>query len=209
MPQLLTNLHFLSDAPEISFWHATETVEELLSLLPSKQQYKEEIEQFGALLRKKEKLATRVLLHRELGVEANIDYLPSHRPVLTFPKKEISISHSHSYIAFSTAKFRHGIDIEVYGSRALKLHKAFLNESEVKLLAKGDSEQMATMLWSAKEAVYKFSDIQGLDFSKDILVTNHTADTLHISLPRFKKESIVHYFFLQDFVLTYAIQGHK
>ena len=68
---------------------------------------------------------------------------------------------------------------------------------------------MATMLWSAKEAVYKFADIQGLDFSKDILVTNHTADTLHIYLPRFKKESIVHYFFLQDFVLTYAIQGHK
>lgn len=209
MPQLLTNLHFLSDAPKISFWHATETVEELLSLLPAKKQYKEKIEQFGALLRKKERLATRVLLHRELGVEAHIDYLPSRRPVLTFPKKEISISHSHNYIAFSTAKFRHGVDIEVYSSRALKLHKAFLNESEVKLLAKGDSEQMATMLWSAKEAVYKFADIQGLDFSKDILVTNHTTDTLHIYLPRFKKESIVHYFFLQDFVLTYAIQEHK
>ena len=69
------------------FWHATETVEELVSLLPAKKQYKEEIEQFGALLRKKERLATRVLLHRELGVEANIDYLPSRRPVLTFPKK--------------------------------------------------------------------------------------------------------------------------
>ena len=209
MPQHLTNLHFHSDAPEISFWHATETVEELLSLLPSKQQYKEEVEHLGALLRKKEKLATLILLHREFGAEANIDYLPSRRPVLTFPKKEISISHSHSYIAFSTANFRHGIDIEVYGPRALKLHKAFLNESEVKLLTKGDSEKMATMLWSAKEAVYKFVDIQGLDFSKDIIVTNHTTDTLHIYIPRFKKESIVHYFFLQNFVLTYAIQGHK
>ena len=32
---------------------------------------------------------------------------------------------------------------------------------------------------------------------------------MHTYLPRFKKECIVHYFFLQDFVLTYAIQGYK
>ncbi|EHG24803.1 4'-phosphopantetheinyl transferase family protein [Alloprevotella rava] len=209
MPRLLTNPHFLFDAPDILFWHATETVEELLSLLPPKQRYNEEIELFGALSRKKERLATRVLLHEALGTEANIDYLLSHRPVLTFPNKEISISHSHSYIALSTASFRHGIDIEVYGSRALKLHKAFLNESEVELLTKREPEQLATMLWSAKEAVYKFFDIQEIDFSKDILFTNYTVNTLHTYLPRFKKECIVHYFFLQDFVLTYAIQGYK
>ena len=55
-------------------WKASESLEELLALLPHKEKYEEGIGKFTAVSRKLEWLAVRVLLYTMLGEEKEIHY---------------------------------------------------------------------------------------------------------------------------------------
>lgn len=205
MPRLQTKINSLFNAPEIYFWYITETESELITLLPPSKGYAKEVTKFKSPSRRKEWLATRVLLHHILGPDAKIDYFSTRRPYLCFSDKEISISHSHKYVALSLSQNPHGIDIEAYGSKALTLRSKFLNIKEASFLESDDPQKVATMLWSAKESVYKLYDIPGLNFSKDILLSPKSSSTLHVELPCIQQTCELHYSFEEHFVITYAL----
>lgn len=63
-------------------WKASESLEELLALLPHKEKYEEGIGKFTAVSRKLEWLAVRVLLYTMLGEEKEIHYYSNGGPYL-------------------------------------------------------------------------------------------------------------------------------
>lgn len=118
-----------------------------------------------------EKVSVRLLLHQLLGREAKIVYNPDGSPRLADNSHSISVSHTAGAYALSLSPRKHGIDIEAWGAKALKVRRAFLNEREsewVESLSKSEAEQLATLLWSAKESLYKLLGAEGLSFKDQL-----------------------------------------
>lgn len=150
--------------------------ENLLAKLPT--DYAEELQcemkgRFGRTHRRMEWLASRVMLHR-MSPGARISYHATGRPYLAgvsqdCPLPEISISHSHHLIALCRANRRVGVDIEVWSGQALRVAVKYLARDEQEWVAAGtDSapdrsgqewqQRKAVLLWTAKEAAYKYYD---------------------------------------------------
>lgn len=178
------------DDVSISFWHITECQNEMLEFLPRSQNYAKQIETFRSEHRRKEWLAVRCLLHRQLGTEAEISYLSTGRPVLLNNDLELSISHSGQLAALALAPsgLEIGIDIEHDTDRAFRLAHRFLTKEEQEELVITPSD--ATLLWCAKEAVYKLCDTEGLSFLDDICLEMERGQLL-AKLPTLSEEVVL------------------
>lgn len=147
--------------------------------------------------RLKERLSALILLKQLFGQQATVEHLPNGKPFVNIPKIEISISHTYNIYGVSISRLPHGMDIERWGSTAWKVREKFLTIEEEKLidlLKTFTKEQVATLLWSAKEAVYKAFDYPSLDFKKDInLSLIDEKHTLFAYLPQYGRKARVSY----------------
>ena len=158
------------------FWEITETVEDLLALFTHPDYMKKGLKDFSSnTTRQKEWLATRLLLKEALGDDVTISYTVSGRPFLIGSTQHISISHTRKYVLLALAQEPFGVDIEVWGSRALRLQQKFLSPDEACLLHSKEADEIAVRLWSAKESCYKYLDIPGLSLKNNIFLTQHDA----------------------------------
>lgn len=188
-------------------WHTTETEKELENLLPDGKRYAMEARnRFGSEKRRKEWLATRILKYLVLGKHIDIAYTSDEKPFLPeAPDLFISISHSQSYACLAIGKKNIGIDIEGYGSSALRLCNKFLQKQEEVLLTDKDTERQAVLLWSAKESIYKYATPSPLVSLKDIrIISAPTVPFAPLTAEIDKERPVahVHYRFLPDFVMT-------
>lgn len=87
---------------------------------------------------------------------------------------EFSLSHSHRYTGYAFGNHEVGFDLQIYQNKVLRILQKFLNEAELEILNQiQDSENFlknATLLWSAKEAIYKSFGKKGLAFKHQILL---------------------------------------
>ncbi|VAW12429.1 Holo-[acyl-carrier protein] synthase [hydrothermal vent metagenome] len=121
--------------------------------------------------RKVEFLAVRALLLELAGERCEIGYHPDGRPYLPNKKIEISISHSKDFVAVILNKNQAGIDIEVEGREINKIAKKFLSGYELLCIEKStDKERSLLLYWCAKEAIFKTTRHQGVDFRKQIAI---------------------------------------
>jgi 4'-phosphopantetheinyl transferase len=82
----------------------------------------------------------------------------------------VSISHTRGIVCLLTSAHSDcGVDIETVSEKAMRISPKFMNTEE-KELTEGlfSAEQSSTLLWSFKEACYKFHGLGGLDFKKSI-----------------------------------------
>ncbi len=103
-----------------------------------------------------------------------IQVADTRKPFLPQESHHFSISHCGSFAAaiVSTEK-RVGIDIEEPGQRILAIVPKFLSERERGLTLPHATDQLmltATILWSAKEAMFKWYSLGEVDFRKHLQV---------------------------------------
>lgn len=204
----------LSTFPAICLWQHHFSEEQLAALLPDNVRSEtDDIFSCQSAKRRIERLSVRLMLLRLLGPEARLRYLPTGRPVLDTGGPEISISHTQGVYALSLAARRHGIDVETLSPKALRVADKYLQPAETELLHSQtlpaehtlrplDAERRATLLWSAKEAVYKHFDIPGLELKDDILLMPGHGGALQARLPRQGMTARVHCQTFSGFVLT-------
>lgn len=154
-----------------------------------------------------ERLSIRLLCTKLFDVQHDvIAYHTTGRPFLKDFPYEISISHSNDNYAISIAPFRHGIDIEGWGNKAERVSRMFVNEEErqtIDTLSLQHLQEKMTLLWSAKEAVYKYKDVEGLSFKDDIrLLPSNGDNELIAALPKSNDKAFVCYKTMSDIVLT-------
>jgi 4'-phosphopantetheinyl transferase len=143
----------------IAVWEITETLDKLIELA-------NEIStpDFIAEKRKKEWIASRLLLNK-----INPNYLISYN-IFGAPELNnnsyISISHSKGLVAIIISKQQVGIDIELISKRALKVSSKFISENNLKSL----TPEKATLIWSCKEAIFKWAQKGKVDFISDIKI---------------------------------------
>lgn len=150
---------------KLALWQVTETVDELLQLCPSSNQvyYNDLIENMRSERRKKEVLASRILINQLCGHEQQVCYHDNGQPYLSGTNQSISISHSGDYVAviLSTSS-KVGVDLEAYSDKALRVARKFMHADDVLPTELDGSQDWSlevkqhVLAWSAKEAFYKY-----------------------------------------------------
>lgn len=192
----------------IAVWHVTESLDELLALLPDDESVRLQAEeQFSAPARRLEWVAVRVLLCHMLERQVPILYHDNGAPYLPdYEALDISISHTRGYVAVALAQEGQiGIDIETSASAKVeRVRSKFIRDDE-----QADSLTELLLHWSAKETAFKILHRERVDFRKHLRVLpfepyDEGRFTLCESRTDEEHRMNIHYKVFDDFVLTYS-----
>lgn len=160
------------EEPRLGIWRMTESVDELLALLARPADHAAFLARVTSESRRRERLASRVLLAHLLGEEPRVDYRPDGAPYLVDSPYCLSVSHTRGYAAVQVGKFPVGIDIEYRSERVRKIRDRFLSPEESAAIGTGEGEtERLLVYWCAKEALFKrVGQEEVVDFQNDLLV---------------------------------------
>ena len=156
-------------------------------------------------LAKEQFLAVRKTLQLE-NPGYKIRYDKSGKPSIN-SDLNISISHSNLMVAivFSDSN-KVGIDIELKKSKIINIQNKFLNYAEKLENEYQSNVDYLTMIWTAKESIYKALGIKGVSFSDNIIIKNINKNKGYgyytNGKEKYKFDLI--FFSIEDYILCYA-----
>jgi len=104
-----------------------------------------------------------------MGEEKEVYYNQSGKPFLTDDSYHISVSHTRGYVAVAVNRVKHiGLDIEQISEKIRRVQSRLIAEGEY--IDKGNELIHLLLHWSAKEAMFKFIDVEGVDFLRNLFV---------------------------------------
>ena len=165
MPRLLQNIDI--EGVDVGFWKLIESADDLYSMASAFVSDGElsVYQSFKNDRRRREWLATRILLNEMLGGYPGIDYDSNGAPHLKGDAHiNISVSHADELVAVSISKKYHvGIDVERVTNRVLRIKDKFLTPDEYDI---NDPNllQLLYIQWCAKEAMYKACNVAHYDY---------------------------------------------
>jgi phosphopantetheinyl transferase len=141
-----------------------------------------------------------------------IQIADTRKPFLPDEQYHFSISHCGDYAAAIVSRDKRvGVDIEIPTEKISKIMYKFLSAKEHELfhLIEPDNDRIpfATLLWSAKESVFKWHGSGGVDFRKQIqLKKQHEgAETFDCLFSKDNTELIIHYRQFEHLVLAWVV----
>lgn len=186
-------LHSIRPLPggaQLGLWHLRETPAALWPQLADASAYYPLLPARADGPRQAQWLAGRVLVQRMLAAAALSSVLPTlqndatGRPFLVgvSPAPAVALSHSGAWVAALLAPpgAAAGVDVELVRDKALRIARKFLNDDE--LLASQNITlanntglaptpvEMFSLLWSAKETLYKLAGQRGIIFRQNLLL---------------------------------------
>ena len=132
------------------------------------------VEQFGSAHRRREVLAWRAIVRRELGGDCKIGYDEWGAPEVSLPEIYISVSHSREVVAVIIGSKPCAIDIEECGRNFNGVAERFATAEERAL---SNEEDWLAKLWCAKEALYKYYRKGEVEIREDIKILGYNADS--------------------------------
>ena len=168
------------DNYKIAIWKIEESLEELQKLASNIS-----TSHIKNTKRKIEYLITRILLAK-ISPNTNIHYNEFGAPFLN-TGEHISISHSKELVAIILSKIKTGVDIEKISNKTLLVSEKFINKGKRKNL----TQEKATIIWSAKEAIYKWYQRKKINFTKDIKLSNFKVEQKGVVKAYFKEEKLM------------------
>ena len=160
----------IDDQTQILIWYIEEPLEQLKKDLKLSKADEFRFHKRKILSHQKEFLASRRLL-LEAGISPNfLNHDPKGIPCLE-SGQQLSISHTKKLAGIALCTKPIGFDIEVFQPKIRRIATRFLHADETFAL-KGDHViEKLTLIWTAKEALYKAINQKGIIFSKQLLVT--------------------------------------
>ena len=150
-------------------------------------------------------LAVRKILQLE-DPSYKIRYDESGKPIIN---SDINISISHSKCMAAIVFSEHNkaaIDIEHKENKIINIQNKFLNDSEKLENGYQSNVDYLTMIWTAKESIYKALGIKGISFSDNIIIKNINKNKGHgyyiNGKEKYKFDLI--FFSIQEYILCYA-----
>ena len=141
-----------------------------------------------------------------------IQIADTRKPFLPDEQYHFSISHCGDFAAAIVSKDKRvGIDIEIPTEKISRIMYKFLSakEHEQFHLIQPDKDRIpfSTLLWSAKESVFKWYGNGGIDFRKEIQLKkqNEGNETVGCFFSKSNSELIVHYRQFDHLVLAWVV----
>lgn len=165
-----------TECADIAIWHKTETIEELKEILNEENIINNIETQYTNPKRQTEQIISHILIKELLGEAIEIKHHQNGAPHID-GDRYISISHSRRSIAVAISSKPIGIDLEEIDRKQYSLHKKFTTPNEQLWIESSDNKQLiSAIIWSAKEAIYKLANIEGLLFESEIEITPFNPD---------------------------------
>ena len=171
MPVILVNE--IEDG-KIGLWKITEEVYDLENSANLSEEDKLTCSGIKAIHRKKEWLATRVLLNELTGNHNSIKYFTDGRPYPANGEFNLSISHTTGFVAVIIhPTLIPGIDLELISRPVGRVARRFLSSEEYDACTEANelSNHKLLLHWCAKEAIFKIVPFSDIEFSTDILIS--------------------------------------
>lgn len=126
--------------------------------------------------RRREWLASRRLIQQYTDIHSPVQYHPSGRPFIN--GCQLSISHTNG-LAVVAIHPTHPVtvDVETITPRVAKVASRFINPNEAKMIDPTNQLTWQTLIWCAKEALFKYWDETEIDFKEHLHVLPFTINT--------------------------------
>jgi phosphopantetheinyl transferase len=192
----------------IYIWKIEESLEELRNGLVLTENSISRLNGMKSILHQKGFLSVRKLLKHAGYEDANLYYNEYGRPFLN-DDKHISITHSFEFAAVLISEQEAGVDIEKNREKIVNIQHRFVN-TEVDSLSEEDLVKQLTVIWGAKESMYKTYPYGGLSFHNHIGINPFSfADgrsSGRVIFDTWKREYEIKFEFLKEgFTLVYAL----
>jgi 4'-phosphopantetheinyl transferase EntD len=161
--------HNINESTKLGIWFITEREDFFLTKVPLKRDVSHPQKRL-------QHLAGRFLL-TELFADFPLEEIliaDTNKPYLVDEKYHFSISHCGSYAAaIVSSANRVGVDVEKSGPTIEKIRHKFLSPSELEralagVVDRGEQLRLLTLLWSAKESIFKWYSLGKVDFRDHI-----------------------------------------
>ena len=142
-----------------------------------------------------------------------IEIADTRKPYLENEAYHFSISHCGDFAAAIVSKTKRvGVDIEIPTEKIIRISHKFLNQQETTMLNQWngfDSEELATLVWSSKEAMFKWWGNGNVDFSEMLRLSGSQLQDEGTLMGNFIKDGIdsffpVHYKFFHKLILAWV-----
>jgi 4'-phosphopantetheinyl transferase len=206
-----------SDTTKILIWEITETLEELLSKVVLKEKTQRRLEGMKSQMHQRAFLSVRMLIQEMGFTDKDLHYDEFGKPYFDC-HNYISITHSYHFAAIIISHETVGIDMELQREKIIRIADKF-TDYECSYLQPDLTEEYVkklTVIWGAKEAIFKIRNEKGISFKDHIQVQDFSLDSkktnasLHFDdlVKDFKVyyEEIQSYHFEGNFTLAYAFE---
>jgi len=206
-----------SDTTKILIWEITETLEELLSKVVLKEKTQRRLDGMKSQMHQRAFLSVRMLIQEMGFTDKDLHYDEFGKPYFDC-HNYISITHSYHFAAIIISHETVGIDMELQREKIIRIADKF-TDYECSYLQPGLTEEYVkklTVIWGAKEAIFKIRNEKGISFKDHIFVDDFSLDqpktmaSLHFD--DLVKDFSVHYEnihsenFEGNFTLVYAFE---
>ncbi|HOE58991.1 MAG TPA: 4'-phosphopantetheinyl transferase superfamily protein [Bacteroidales bacterium] len=169
----VNRIQVLNNGNILGLWQITESSEELIPFACLDPDEFVQFSKFKSPLRRLHWLAWRALL-RKMIPESNFSliYDDNGKPFPLDHSFQLSVSHSGNWATcFIDANHPVGLDLEAVHERVLKVKERFLSPLELEYFSPSANDPFVfTVLWSAKEAVFKYIGQKGINFRQQITI---------------------------------------
>ncbi len=196
----------------IFVWKIEESFDELFENTPFTERSKERLLSMKSELHQRGFLSVRHLLKEAGYTDFDLYYTNNGKPHLT-DGKHISITHSFTFSALIISDVEVGIDIEKNREKIKIIQHKFVNFESGFIHEDDDYIEQLTVIWGAKESLYKIYPHGGLTFKNDIDINSfQIADkktTGYIKVENWDKNYNIYFEQLGGFTLVYALETSK
>jgi phosphopantetheinyl transferase len=154
-------------------------------------------------------LSVRKLLKEINHTDADLYYDEFGKPHL---KNEnfVSITHSHQFSAIIISNKKVGIDIELQRDKIIRIADKFSEEQTDKTDEQNYIKKL-TVIWGAKESIFKIRNEPGISFKDHIKVQPFELDdkktTAILEMKNRKQQFFIYFEEIEDFILVYAFEN--
>ena len=194
---------------QILVWKITESYQELFDTVVLNEKNSIRISGMKSQLHQRAFLSVRKLMYLAGYTDFDLYYDEFGKPHLK-DGKHVSITHSHEFSAIILSDETVGIDIELQRDKIIKIADKFCDSEFTNLINNGEYIRKLTVIWGAKEAIFKIRNEKGISFKNHIKVnafdlqTKKTIAELHFDnlIKNFK----IYFEEIEGFTLVYAFQ---
>lgn len=205
---LFKTIHY-NATTEILVWKITETFEELFDTVVLNENNSIRLAGMKSQLHQRAFLSVRKLFYLAGYTDFDLYYDEFGKPHLK-DGKYISITHSHEFSAIILSNETVGIDMELQRDKIIKIADKFCDSEFQYLTDNEEYIRKLTVVWGAKEAIFKIRNEKGISFKNHIKVNSfdleakETIAELHFD--NLIKDFKIYFEEIEGFTLVYAFQ---
>ncbi|AOZ99435.1 4'-phosphopantetheinyl transferase family protein [Flavobacterium commune] len=195
----------------IYVWKIAEPLEQLFEEVSLNPKCQSRIEGMKSELHQRGFLSVRKLLNEAGYTDFDLYYDEFGKPHL-HDGRHISITHSYEFSSIIISDETVGIDIELQREKIIRIADKFC-DAEFQYLNREKTEEYVkklTVIWGAKEAIFKIRNEKGISFKDHIAVSefdlNQTETTASLHFNGVHKEFNVYFEEIEHFTLVYVLE---